>query len=143
MADAGYDLGIHECMDFGNNFLFYTCMPKRLQSVIVDDIINFIDKIDSYTADLSYQEFSLRPMVVDACMHNIQIIGDAINAVNEETRQKSDSIPWNLISGMKSRLIGEGFDADPEVVWHVITSALPELRRKLERLHKRLTARDL
>ncbi len=118
-------------------------MAKRNQSVIVDDIINFIDVIDSYIGGLSYQEFSTRPIVIDACMHNIHVIGESISKITDETRQKSDSIPWNLISGMQHRLMNDGFEADPEVVWHVITTALPELKRKLERLHRRLTARDL
>ncbi|MBA4167877.1 MAG: DUF86 domain-containing protein [Chitinophagaceae bacterium] len=140
---AGQNLGISESMDFDNNFLFYTGMPKRTQSVIVEDIISFIGKIDSYTGELSYQEFSLKPMVVDACLHNIQIIGDAIATINDETRHKADTIPWTLISGMRGRLISDSLEADHEVVWHVITNALPELKHKLERLHKRLVARNL
>lgn len=118
-------------------------MAKRIQSVIVDDIINFIDTIHSYTADLSYQEFSTRQMVIDACMHNVHIIGEAIGLLNDETRQKSESIPWGLISGMHGRLLTDGLATDPEALWHVLGNALPELKGKLERLHKRLVARNL
>ena len=143
MTLADVDMDISESMNFANNFLLYSGMAKRIQSVIVDDIINFIDKINGYTADLSYQEFAARAMVVDACLHNVHIIGEAISQLKEETRQKAESIPWNLISGMTGRLVGEDLEADPEPVWHVITTALPELKHKLERLHKRLTARNL
>jgi uncharacterized protein with HEPN domain len=118
-------------------------MAKRIQSVIVEDIIGFIDKINNYTTGLSFAEFSSRPIVIDACLHNIQIMGEAIATLKDETRQKADTIPWNLISGMKSRLIGEDLQADPEVVWHVLTSALPEFKGKLERLHQRLIHRNL
>ena len=118
-------------------------MTKVKQSSLVNDIINVINKIGSYTADLSYREFSHRPLVIDACLHNIQIIGDAVNNLKEETRQKSESIPWNLLKGIRARLINENFEAEPEAVWDVVMQALPELREKLERLHKRLVARDL
>lgn len=118
-------------------------MSKRAQSAIVDNIIDFIDKIHSYTAGLSYQQFAAQSMIVDACMHNVRVIGEAIGRLKDETRQKSESIPWNLISGMSSRMMDENLEADPEVIWHMINNALPELKEKLGRLHKRLVARNM
>jgi uncharacterized protein with HEPN domain len=118
-------------------------MNRKLQSVVVNDVIGIINKISTYTVGLSYQEFCSGSLVIDASLHNIQILGEAIKDIKQDARQKADTIPWNLLPGISSRLINENFEADPEAVWQVIDQALPELKHKLERLHKRLVTRGL
>lgn len=128
---------------FSDFFPILRGMAKKVQSAIVGSIINYIDTIHGYTAGMNYREFASQQMVADACMHNIYVIGKAISDLKDDTKQKSESTPWNLISATHGRLIGENLETDPEAVWHVIETALPELREKLERLQRRLMAKDL
>ena len=54
-------------------------MPDRKSSAIIKDILNCIDHIQNYTANFSFDDFSKNFMVVEACLYNIQIIGEAVS----------------------------------------------------------------
>jgi uncharacterized protein with HEPN domain len=53
-------------------------MPERRSSAIISDILNCIDHINTYTYNLSFDDFSKNYMAVEACLYNIQIIGEAV-----------------------------------------------------------------
>jgi len=91
-------------------------MSKRSSSAVLNDILRCIDHIDSYTAKLSFDNFSSNFMVVEACLYNIQIIGEAVNQLPEDIKNDNHQIPWTLIKGMRNRLIHEYFGTDLPIV---------------------------
>jgi uncharacterized protein with HEPN domain len=95
-------------------------MPERKPSALINDILNCNDHVALYTGDLSFDEFSKNFMAVEACLYNIQIIGEAVSHLPEEVKEKETHIPWALIKGMRNRLILEYFGTDLPVVWNVI-----------------------
>jgi len=77
-------------------------------------------------------------MAVEACLYNIQIIGEAVSHLPEEVREKETQIPWLLIKGMRNRLIHEYFGTDLPVVWDTIKNDLPSFKTELEKIQKEL-----
>ena len=73
-------------------------------------------------------------MVVEACLYNIQIIGEAVNPLSDDVKNANPEIPWTLIKGMRNRLIHEYFGTDLQLVWNVITDDLPVFKAQLEPL---------
>lgn len=84
-------------------------MSKRTPSIVVSDILRCIEHIQSYTATLSFDDFSSEFMVVEACLYNIQVIGEAVNQLAEDVKDANPQIPLTLIKGMRNRLIHEYF----------------------------------
>ena len=113
-------------------------MPDRKSSAIIKDIINCIEHIQNYTANLSFDEFSKHFMAVEACLYNIQIIGEATSHLPEEVKEKEKQIPWLLIKGMRNRLIHEYFGTDLPLVWNTIKSDLPSFKSELEKIQTKL-----
>lgn len=70
-------------------------------------------------------------MVVEACLYNIQVIGEAVNQLAEDVKVANPQIPWALIKGMRNRLIHEYFGTDLPLVWNTIKSDLPGFRNEL------------
>ena len=89
-------------------------MSKRKTSATVKDILRCADNFQTYTAHLSFHEFSKNFMVVEACLYNIQIIGEAASKLSWESKQNTPNVPWALIKGMPDRLIHEYFGTDLE-----------------------------
>jgi uncharacterized protein with HEPN domain len=79
---------------------------------------------------------------VEACLYNIQIIGEAVSKLPEDIKSSESSIPWVLIKGMRNRLIHEYFGTDTEIVWQVIKNELPKITNKLEKILKTLIDKD-
>jgi len=113
-------------------------MSKRVPSIVVNDILYCIDHITSYTASLSFEDFTSNFMVIEACLYNIQIIGEAVAHLPDDVKNNSLHIPWALIKGMRNRLIHEYFGTDLPVVWNVIKNDLPAFKLDLQLIHKTL-----
>ncbi len=43
----------------------------------IEDIAKAVEKIEKYSKDLSFEEFSANEMVVDAIIRNFEVIGEA------------------------------------------------------------------
>ena len=109
-------------------------MPERKPSAIIKDILICIDRVQNYTNDLSLDEFSKNFMAVEACLYNIQIIGEAVSHLPGTIKEKETGIPWLLIKGMRNRLIHEYFGTDLPLVWNTIKNDLPSFKTELERI---------
>lgn len=66
-------------------------MPERKSSAIIGDILNCIDHIQLYTSDISFGDFEKNFMVVEACLYNIQIIGEAVSPFARRGKRKRNS----------------------------------------------------
>jgi uncharacterized protein with HEPN domain len=113
-------------------------MPERKPSAIIQDILNCIDHIQLFTSDLSFDDFAKNFMAAEACLYNIQVIGEAVSHLPEDIKEKETQIPWVLIKGMRNRLIHEYFGTDLPLVWDTIKNDLPSFKTALKRIQSEL-----
>jgi uncharacterized protein with HEPN domain len=99
--------------------------------------IEAIDAIRDYTAD-GQKAFFSDGKTQDAVIRNIEIIGQAVKGISEDTRALEPAVPWRQIAGMRDKLIHEYFGVDLALVWDVVERELPVLRPRLEKLSERL-----
>ena len=117
-------------------------MSERKASLLIKDMLNGIGHIELYTARLSFIDFSSGFMVIEACLYNIQVIGEAVSRLPDDIKETEPQIPWALIKGMRNRLIHEYFGTDMQLVWNVVTNELPLLKNELEKIYSRLTEEE-
>jgi hypothetical protein len=79
-------------------------MSKRNWKILFEDIIESITKIKEYTKDLSFEDFVQTPLVIDAVVRNIEIIGEASKNIPQEIQNKFKDIPWKKISSIPCRI---------------------------------------
>jgi uncharacterized protein with HEPN domain len=113
-------------------------MPERNPSLLLKDILTGIEHISNYASRLSFDEFSKNYMVLEACLYNIQVIGEAVSKLPEDVKIMEPEVPWLLIKGMRNRLIHEYFGTDLQLVWAVITDELPKFKTALLRMYTAL-----
>ena len=95
---------------------------KRDPRLYLKDILDAIVKIEDYTKDLSFEEFSKNNLVIDA-------------KVPEETKSQYPDIPWKEMAGMRDKMIHEYFGIDLEIVWQTIKNRLPHLKPLLSDIY--------
>lgn len=66
-------------------------------------------------------------MMIDACIRQLGIIGEACNRISEEVKSKYENIKWRQIIGLRNLVIHEYFGVDDRIIWDVIRDHLPEL----------------
>jgi uncharacterized protein with HEPN domain len=68
-------------------------------------------------------------LVMDAVLRNIEIIGEATKNLPEDVRAKMPGIEWKKIAGMRDWLWHVYHSVDPDIVWEVVETKIPELLR--------------
>ena len=81
-----------------------------------EDIIGAISKIESYIANINYDTFCQRPMIVDAVVRNFEVIGEAANKIPAEIREKYPQVEWRQAINFRNILIHNYFEIDVETV---------------------------
>lgn len=112
-------------------------MPtKRSDKLYLKDILDSIEKIEGYINNLNYEEFSENPMVIDAAVRNLEIIGEATKNLSREIKSSNYDIPWKEMAGMRNKVIHEYFGVNLKIVWKTIKERLPELKIKIREILK-------
>jgi uncharacterized protein with HEPN domain len=113
-------------------------MSKRDWSILFEDMLESITKMEDYAKGLTYEDFAGNPMVVDAVVRNLEIIGEAARNVPPAKREETPEIPWKKLSGIRNRVVHEYFGVDLNIIWFIVRNELSPLKQAIQnRLHKR------
>ena len=85
---------------------------KNRNKLYLTDIIESINKIETYTKGIDYDSFCFNEMMVDAVIRNLEIIGEASKNVSDEIKLKYPEVPWKQMTGVRNILIHEYFGVD-------------------------------
>jgi uncharacterized protein with HEPN domain len=94
------------------------------------------DRVLAYTAGVTKDQFLAAPMIQDATIRNIEIIGEAANNLlqaDPEFAEQHPSIPFEQIYGMRNRVAHGYFAVSAEMVWETVAADIPELRAEILR----------
>jgi len=106
----------------------------RDYGLFLEDILQAINKIESYTLHLTFQDFRNNDLVIDAVIRNFEVIGEAANNIPARMRTKHPSVEWSEAIGFRNVLIHNYFGIDVESVWETIHKNLPLLKRHIQEM---------
>jgi uncharacterized protein with HEPN domain len=106
----------------------------RDDRVFVNHIHDAIARISSYLKDVNEVKFMATPLIQDAVIRQIQIVGEAAKKLSRSYVEASPSIPWKDIAGMRDKLVHDYMGVDLAAVWDTATRDIPNLQAEMERL---------
>lgn len=109
-------------------------MTKRQLEELLPDILEAIEDIESFTKNVSLEEFSSNKEKILAVIKSIEIIGEAVKLIPQEIRDKNPQVPWKAIAGMRDMLVHEYWGIDINVVWETVQESLPILQAEIVRI---------
>lgn len=112
-------------------------MKKDIRVYLID-IQDSILKIEEYAEGMTQADFFESSEKQDAVMRRLGIIGEAVKNIPDEFRKQHPDIPWQDIAGMRDKLIHEYSGIKLGRVWNVIEKDLPDLKKNLGSLMKKI-----
>lgn len=104
----------------------------------LEDILKATKNITGYVKDFDFEEFSDNKLVMDAVVRNLEIIGEAAKAIPSKYKNKYGDIEWRKMSGLRDVLIHQYFGVDKKVLWDIIDTKIPELKKNVNDILKEL-----
>ncbi|MCA1841325.1 MAG: DUF86 domain-containing protein [Actinomycetota bacterium] len=108
-------------------------MQPRDERLWLEDIQDALRRIAEYTASGRTQFFESEA-TQDAVIRNLEVLGEAARHILVRLLEAAPEVPWQLVIGMRDRLIHGYFILDLEIVWETIERDLPGLRAAVDRL---------
>ncbi len=82
-------------------------MSERERNILLflNDVIEAIEKINTYTNNMTYEDFLKDEKTKDAVLRNLEVIGEATKNIPEAIKEKYKSVNWKAAAGMRDKLI--------------------------------------
>jgi uncharacterized protein with HEPN domain len=112
-------------------------MPeKRTASLLLYDISQAIEKIETFCTDLSFDQLMTDERTQDAILRNIQVIGEASKNLPTELIASHPEVDWSGLAGVRDIVTHRYFRVDWHLLWTSIHDELPVLRDQIRTLIK-------
>ena len=102
------------------------------------DILDAIERIQSYLRGSVENKFADDLMRQDAIMRQIEIIGEAARNVSAEFQEHHSEIPWSQMVGMRNKIAHDYSDIDIPEIWKTAKNDIPRLKKAVSKLLKEL-----
>jgi uncharacterized protein with HEPN domain len=103
-------------------------------------ILQAIERIERYTAEMSEHNFLASELTQDAVIRNFEIIGEASRNIDRNCPDFTlghPDLPLLNAYEMRNALAHGYFRVDLEIVWKTIQNDLPALQRKINAILKK------
>lgn len=99
--------------------------------VYLRHILEAIQDIEQY-ASVGRDAFMADKMRQDALLRKLEVIGEAVKNLSENSTQRRPEIPWRQIAGMRDRLTHDYFGVDLTLVWVTVEKDIPNLKAAVD-----------
>ncbi len=113
-------------------------MPERDIKLYLNDILECIEALESYTGLINKEEFLKDRKTRDAVVRNLEVIGEAVKNIPDEIKRAYPQVNWKAASAMRDKLIHEYFGVSFPIVWETVRNDIPSFEAGIKEMLKAL-----
>lgn len=107
---------------------------KPDETVYLRHILDAIGLIERYTAGLDQQGFVKNTLVQDGVIRQLEIVGEAAKRLSQSLRARYPDVPWQVVAGMRDKLVHDYMGVEVETVWLTVTASLPAFKAQIREI---------
>jgi uncharacterized protein with HEPN domain len=100
--------------------------------VYINQILEAIAETEEFTENLTYDDFLKNKMAIKAVSMNLLLIGENVNLIPLEIKQKHSQIPWARMKSARNFLAHEYPKVEFRDLWETAKCELPPLKALLQ-----------
>jgi uncharacterized protein with HEPN domain len=104
----------------------------RNESFYLADIQACCEKVLKYTVGYTLKDLVHDDRTFDAILRNLEIIGEAVKHLSDETKQQYPQVKWRKIGDFRNIVVHEYFGVSDEIVWDVVENEIPPLLAQIK-----------
>jgi len=112
-------------------------MSDREWKLFVEDILESIELIESYVANMDIENFKNDRKTIDAVVRNFEIIGEASRNIPDEIKNKYQNVDWKGMIGLRNRIAHGYFGINLTIIWEILKQELPLLKEKMKQIFEK------
>ncbi len=106
-------------------------MSKRLAKPIIIDMLTYVERIQDYTVQMSFDDFLSDTKTQDAVIRNILVLGEAAR-IPDDLKDRYPEIEWSKIVRSRHIVTHEYDDVDLSIIWRIVSIYSVSLKHSLE-----------
>ena len=118
---------------------------ERSPQLYLSEIIVYIDKIETFTKDVTREQFLKDEMMIYAVDDLIKNIGEAVRVLAKHRQIKNllytYRIPYDNLSDLRTDFTHEYFSTDKELLWVTAKTVLPKLKPQFKKILDQISIR--
>lgn len=101
---------------------------KNKEYISFVKMIEYIDRAIEYTKNYTFESFCNDDKTIDATVFVISQIGELVKNISKETMNKYNNIEWNMIKGLRNRIVHDYEGISLKSIWYVVNNDILELK---------------
>ncbi len=114
-------------MSSGKSSMSDASNEARGWRLYIQDMIDFSEKVLSYTKGLDQATFIADDRTYDATLRNLELVGEAATHIPGTVRDAHPEIEWREIIATRNRVAHGYMGMDEDVIWDIIQTDIPNL----------------
>lgn len=110
---------------------------KNKEYMSLTKMIEYIDKSIEYTTGYTFEEFCRDNKTIDATVFNISQVGELVKNIAKETMDKYSNIEWNMIRGLRNRIVHDYEGINLKSIWYVLEYDIKSLKEDIQNILKK------
>lgn len=109
-------------------------MSSRKWQRRIEDILDAIAEVQSFSADMTVEQFKIDARTLKAVAADLMIIGEAANLIPDDVQGAHEDVPWVVMRAMRNRVVHVYFDVGPDILWDTVHNDPPKVVAPLKKL---------
>ena len=97
-------------------------------------MIRFCESILGHTNGIDKSTLVDSPLIYEATLWNIVLLGEAASNVPAVVRDIHPEIQWSVMVAARNRIIHRYWRIDSDIVWDIVRNNVPDLLPRLRRM---------